>query len=230
MNYTLVMSSKNVKTGPIPVSMTSAESCPNVCELKNNGLCYAKNGPLSWTWNKLTNGKIGMNFKDFISGIKSIPKGQIWRHNQSGDASGKNDKINFNHLKSLVAANRGKRGFTYTHYPVINHKFSKENKKAVKYANKNGFTINLSGNNLTHADKLKKLNIAPVVCIIPIGSPDTLYTPAGNKVIKCPAQRKDKNNVTCKSCQLCQKVNRSCIVGFESHGIQKGKVNLIAAN
>lgn len=229
MRYTLTLESKNVKTGPIPVSMTSAESCPKVCPFNGRGKgCYSATGPISWTWNKLTNGKIGGDFKAFLSGVKSLPKGQIWRHNQSGDASGKNDKINSNHLKSLVAANRGKNGFTYTHYPVINHKFAKENKKAINHANKNGFTINLSGNNLAHADKLKKLNIAPVVCIIPIGSPNTVFTPAGNKVIKCPAQQKE--GITCKSCQLCQKVNRSVIIGFEAHGVLKNKVSLIAGN
>ena len=42
-----------------------------------------------------------------------------------------------------------------------------EAKRIIKEANQNGFTVDLSANNLAHADKLKALNIAPVVVVLP---------------------------------------------------------------
>lgn len=235
MNYTLVMSSQNVKTGPIPVSMTSAESCPISCPLNPRGKdkngngagCYASVGPMAWTWNKLTQNKIGVNFSEFISAVKEIPVNQIWRHNQAGDLMGKENKINSNQLKSLVTANKGKKGFTYTHKPVTGQTQAvKNNRKIIKFANNNGFTINLSANNISEVDKLVKLNIGPVVVIVPENSPKTLFTKGGNKVITCPAVY---SNVNCASCKLCSK-QRSVVVAFPAHGTQKNKVNLIASS
>jgi hypothetical protein len=229
MNYTLVVSSKNIKTGPIPVSMTSAESCPKSCPFngKGNG-CYSATGPIAWVWNKLTNGKIGVDFKTFLSGISSIPEGQIWRLNQSGDLPGKSNRINGRQLSQLTKANSGKKGFAYTHKPVTGNSFvARQNRKHIKTANKNGFTINLSANNLREVDRLIKLKIGPVVTVLPENSPKTIFTKDGNKVIVCPAQTSDKN-VTCSSCQLCQKSNRSVTIGFRAHGVAKKKVNLIA--
>lgn len=234
MNYTLVMSSKNVKTGPIPVSMTSAESCPKSCPLNPRGKdkngsgagCYASVGPMAWTWNKLTQNRIGVNFSEFISAVKGIPINQIWRHNQAGDLPGKGNKINSVQLKSLVAANKDKKGFTYTHKPVVGKdKTAQKNRKIIKFANKNGFTINLSANNISEVDKLVKLKIGPVVTIVPENSPKTIFTKGGNKVITCPATY---SNVNCSSCKLCSK-QRSVAIAFPAHGTQKGKVNLIAS-
>lgn len=228
MKFHLVFESGNAKTGPIPVTTSSSETCSSKCPLKNKG-CYANSGNLAFHWRKVSQEKRGDDFNVFVKKLSDLPFNQLVRLNQAGDLPGKNDRINGKMLDKVVKAGQNKKFFTYTHKNCLGNSYvAKQNKKHVKEANRNGVTINLSGNNLTHADKLKKLNIAPVVCIIPIGSPDTLYTPAGNKVIKCPAQSRD--NVTCKSCQLCQKVNRSVMVGFESHGIQKGKVNLIANN
>lgn len=51
-NVQLTMKSSNVKTGPIPVSTTGAQSCPNACSLKGSG-CYAEGGPLGMHWRKV---------------------------------------------------------------------------------------------------------------------------------------------------------------------------------
>ena len=225
--FHLTLKSDNAKTGPIPVSTSSRETCGD-CVFKGKGGCYGENYPIKYHWNKVSNGQRGIEYKEFISQIKKLPDNQFWRHNQIGDLPGKGNRINGKQLNSLVKANSGKRGFSYTHKPVLGNSFvAKQNRKHIKASNQNGLTINLSGNNLNHADKLKKLNIGPVVVVLPLGSPNTVFTPAGNKVIVCPAQQKD-TTVTCKSCQLCQKTNRSVIVGFISHGVAKNKVNLVA--
>lgn len=227
MFYHLTLVSNNQKTGPIPVSTSSNQTCPIVCPLKNNG-CYSSSGKMVFHWNKVSNGLRGSNFNEFLLKIKSLPQNQFWRHNQSGDLMGKHNRINGKELSQLTKANSGKKGFTYTHKPVTGNSFvARQNRKHIKAANENGFTINLSANNIGEVDKLVKLKIGPVVTVVPENSPKTIFTKSGNKIIVCPAQSSEKN-ITCSSCQLCQKSNRSVIVGFRAHGTAKKKVNLIA--
>lgn len=150
-------------------------------------------------------------------------RGQLWRHNQAGDLPGINESINTVELNELVQANKGRRGFTYT------HKYNdSSNHASIKSANDNGFTINLSANTLEHADKLAKLNIGPIVTILPSNTTSNVYTPEGRKVVVCPAT--NRANVTCSSCGLCQRANRSIIIGFPAHGIQKKKVDSIVSS
>jgi len=125
----------------------------------------------------------------------------------------------------LVKANMGKLGFTYTHYDVINNK---TNRDLVSQANKDGFTINLSANNIDHADKLKALNVGPVAVVLPssVQGNQKLTTPNGNKIVVCPATYRD--DVSCKSCGLCA-MQRDAIVGFPAHGVQVKRADKIAA-
>ena len=211
--YHLTRISSNVKTGKIPVSTTSADSCPDSCPLKTAG-CYAKSGKLSMHWNAVTANKRGTSFDDFIEQIRRLPRGQLWRHNQAGDLMGLNETIDNESLERLVNANRGKHGFTYTHKPM-----TPENAAAIKAANLNGFTINLSANSLNHADQLKALKVAPIAAIIPSDSPKTFKTSAGHKVVTCPAQTSDR--VTCEKCKLCSLSSREYIIGFLPHGTGK---------
>ena len=56
--FHLTLKSSNRKTGKIPVSVTSAHSCPDHCPLKKNG-CYEEGGPGAINWRKVTNGERG---------------------------------------------------------------------------------------------------------------------------------------------------------------------------
>ena len=215
-NVHLTKVSTNVKTGPMPVSTTSKTSCPQNCSLKGNG-CYAESGPLGIHWAAVTNGKRGTDWKTFCNEIAKLPKGIVWRHNQAGDLPGDGLSINVHLLNMLIAANKGKKGFTYTHYDAINNE---SNAEWVSVANKHGFTINLSAESYAEADQLAELNIGPVVTIQAEGMPHTTYTPKGRKVITCPATYMD--NVSCYSCKLCQKQDRP-IIAFPVHGTSKKK-------
>lgn len=214
-NYHLTLQSGNAKTGKIPVSTSTATTCPDTCPLKQGG-CYAKSGPLGLHWQAVTNGKRGNSWDDFIKQIESLPAGQLWRHNQAGDLPGENLAIDVQALNQLVTANIGKRGFTYTHKPT-----TPENLKAIRHANQNGFTINLSANNSAHADQLIALNAGPVVTILPENSNKVGFTPAGNKIVVCPAQTNTKTS--CADCKLCQRADRDYIIGFIVHGSGKKK-------
>lgn len=220
MQVHLTLKSANVKTGAIPVSTTEKKSCPPGCPHVKT--CYAKQGPLALHWNKVSNKDRGSSWNTFINQIKQFDPGQLWRHNQAGDLPGAGNKIDKVKIQSLVSANNAAQalGFTYTHKPVLGRDpIAKENKVIIKNANKAGFTINLSADNLAQADKLVKLNIGPVVTLLPEDYQDKSITPAGNTVIVCPAQTRD--NVSCSTCKLCANVNRSVIIGFKAHGTAK---------
>lgn len=213
--------SRNAKTGPIPVTTSSAETCPDACPLKKNG-CYADGGPLGLFWRKVTERKAGLAFADAIAQIRALPKGTLWRHNQSGDLAGAGDQIDATALDQLVGANRGKRGFTYTHKPV----HSLANQLAIRAANAAGFTINLSANTLAEADRLAALQIAPVVVVLPADATRATTTPEGRKVAICPATISE--GVTCATCGLCALRDRKAIIGFPAHGSAKRKAEAVA--
>ena len=201
--------SGNRKTGPIPVSASSRATCPPSCPLKSRG-CYGENWPMRLHWDALDAGERGMEWGDFLSQVRALPPRQLWRHNQVGDLPGLGDSIAPGPLAELVSANEGKRGFTYSHKPP-----SGANLRAIRAANADGFTINLSANNLAHADKLAKTGL-PVVAIVPAGTPARFFTPDGRRGMVCPAQLRDE--ITCKTCGLCAIAGRGVIVGFLPHG------------
>ncbi len=229
MYYVLKAVSGNRKTGPMPVSTSNSSTCPDACPIKLKG-CYAKYGPTGMAWRNVDNGKAkdAVEWPQFIRQVKALSRGSLWRHNQAGDLNGINDVIDGLKLVELAKANKGKRGFTYTHYDVLHkdHAVRMSNQTSVSEAMRFGFTINLSGNDITHADKLKALNIAPVVVLMPRDAEKVSYTPAGNKVVICPAENTDK--VNCMSCGLCQVVDRDYIIGFRAHGTAAKTVELIA--
>lgn len=230
--FNLTLVSANRKTGPIPVSMSTKETCPDACPFKNGG-CYGLGGPVNIHWNRLTQKKKGQLWKDFTDTVKKkIPQGQIWRHNAVGDLVGENNNIDSAALKLLVSANKGKRGYTYTHKPVLSSESVSEeqaenNQKAISHANKNGFTVNLSADTLDQADKKASLGIAPIVVVLPSTTKETCFTPQGRKVIVCPATLND--SINCEKCKLCSR-QRSVIVGFPAHGISKNKVDVIISS
>ena len=224
--FHLTRSSSNEKTGPIPVSTSPASTCPDSCPLKGNGCMVI--GPFKWHWDKVSRGERGSAWEVFLDELRTLPRGQLWRHNQAGDLPGNNEEISSEFLKDLVRANQGRKGFTYTHKPVLSEQAGpvESNRAAIKEANAQGFTINLSANGLNHADKLAALGIGPVCTILPDQNPVNRTTPQGRKVVVCPAQTRD--NTTCASCGLCQRADRSVIVGFMPHGSQQKKALAIA--
>jgi hypothetical protein len=224
----LTLKSRNAKTGPIPVSITSANSCPASCPFNRGNGCYAAGGPLAINWGRVNDGKFGGGWESFCDKVAALPMGQLWRHNQAGDLPGEGETIDAGALMSLVAANRGKRGFTYTHKPMDNP----SNRACVKQANADGFTINLSANNLSHADRLAALGIAPVTVVLPAdvdgAKVKTVSTPGGRTVTVCPATYRD--DVSCASCGLCAVRDRKVVVGFPAHGATKRKASAVASN
>jgi hypothetical protein len=230
--------SSNAKTGPMPVSTTGKDTCAPSCPFAGNG-CYAESGPLAFLWNAMTkagenaefkNGRATMRTTDWSGLCKSVaelPAETLWRHNQAGDLPHNGGKIDATRVAALVDANEGKRGFTYTHHNALQ---DSDNRAVVADANARGFTINLSGNNLRHADALADLGVAPVVTVLPstVAGKADITTPKGRKVVVCPATYRE--DVSCATCGLCGVRDRKVVVGFPAHGTGKKKADAAHAN
>lgn len=218
MSVTVQITKKsgNSKTGPIPVTTTSSESCPSACPLKGSG-CYAESGPLALHWRKVTAGERGGEWDELTDFVRDLPPAQVWRHNQAGDLPHNDQTIDADKVAALVEANHGRRGFTYTHHDMS----LPGNADVVREANLGGFAVNLSGNNPEHADELAELGIGPVVTVLPSDATGTMRTPAGRRMIACPATQRD--DVDCESCKLCANPRRTVIIGFPVHGTSKKK-------
>ena len=217
--------SGNIKTGPIPVTSSPRSSCPGSCPLKGNGGCYGEDFRLKSFWDRVDSGaaKNLLNWDQLCLTIRALPKGQLWRHNQVGDlptSNGNNESIDLGMIKRLAKANRGRKGFTYTHKSPHHE----ENDIAIKEANDLGFTVNLSANSLSQADEYASLGIAPVVVTVPASHPKVSRTAQGRKVVICPAQQID--DLDCARCGLCAKSDRAMIIGFRAHGLKKKALSL----
>jgi ferredoxin len=212
--------STNAKTGPIPVSTVEASTCPPTCEQFDT--CYAKFGPLKIHWDKVNSGQRGISWESFCEKISRLPKNQLWRHAQAGDLPGNGKTIDHDALLQLVEANHGRRGFTYTHYPLG----GMHNLLCVEEATRRGFTVNVSCDSLATADKMSDITDVPLVVVLPsTTTAHYLRTPAGRKVVVCPATYRD--DMQCINCGICADASPDrAVIGFPAHGTKKRVIDI----
>jgi len=227
--------SKNIKTGEIPVSRSSRSTCPIVCPLRGSGGCYGEGGNCRFHWDRVDASAYNSvsNWSSFCQSVAEMDPDSvtIWRHNELGDLRPEQDNPDRICAESAamlcqansVGANRG--GFTYTHHDVLGEtgeENAAHNRTVIQAMNESGFTVNLSADNLAEVDALAELEIAPVVCVLPMGTDKPVKTPAGRTVGICPATVRD--DVTCATCKLCQR-QRKGVIGFPAHGARKAKLS-----
>jgi hypothetical protein len=209
--FHFIRSSSNRKTGPLPVTYSARSTCPPSCP-HIGADCYAEDFLTRMTWDKVA--QRGHDIAAHARAIASLPPGQAWRMNVAGDLPGPGETVDAYQLGEIVKANKGRRGFTYT------HKHSPDALMWIRHANAWGFTINLSADDAGHADQLAATDAGPVVCIVPSDTPEISYTPEGRQIVICQAQTRD--GATCESCgnfqPWCSRADRSFIVGFRAHG------------
>jgi len=240
--------SGNAKTGPMPVASSQSFTCPPACGAFFD--CYAKFHYIARHWRRLDSEDCGnlYTWAEFLTRLRRMPKGQLWRHNEKGDLPGEGNAIDHDALRQLVKANRGRNGFTYTHKPVFagsytvtgNDKQSQSsevseatataNRAAIAEANAGGFTVNLSADTLADADRKAALAIGPVTVMLPSDATGGVRyrTPEGRKVTTCPAalDRNEGRDINCAMCALCQRPERSGLIGFPAHGTAKKRASL----
>lgn len=227
-NIQFVKKSSNAKTGPIPTTTSGRDTCPQACPFNNGNGCYADAGYYTrMNWDKVTNGERGGTLEELCEAVAKLPEGQLWRHNVAGDLKGNDNWIDYMALLDLVKANKGRRGFTYTHYPVTDHKHAQMNVDAIEMSMIGGFTVNVSANSVAHAVQIKdEYPHLPVAAVVPSDHGNDTRTIDGVKFITCPATYKD--NVTCATCKLCSVADRDSVIAFPAHGSQTKKADIIA--
>lgn len=214
--------SRNRKTGPIPVTITSRETCPVGCPWRGEG-CYAENHLVGMHWRRLSAGR-GLSWEVFMGRLKEMSAGQLWRHNEAGDLPGRGDVIDGGLFEEMLEASLHTRGFTYTHKPVCGSGATEmSNRALISRALDRGFVVSLSADGFEHADVLAELQVAPVVVVVPKRAGPVNKTPAGRRVVVCPALK--RADVTCETCQLCAQGRRTCIVSFPAHGVFAARVS-----
>jgi len=230
--YHITPKSANSKTGPLVVTTSARATCWSGCAFFLSG-CYALGGKLGIHWQAVSKGERGQIWPDFLRDLAAAlarNPAKIWRHNQAGDLPGDGARIDRTALLQLARVSRdsGRVGFTYTHKPLLPGQAPEAaaNLRALREAARAGFVVNASANNPGHADLLADLGL-PVCVTVPEETPATSATPAGRKIIVCPAQQKD--GVTCATCGLCSKAARSVIIGFRFHGASKRKAEAAGA-
>ena len=218
--YHFTPKSSNAKTGPIAVTTTSNDSCPSTCPFNNGGGCYAASGPLALHWRAVSTGKRGGDLSYLTAAVAhaKLPEGSLVRLNQAGDLPHNNGIINFEVLRQIEAIFTGLRPFTYTH-----HKQNRQNLLSVQWANLAGLTVNLSCDSEAQAS-LRHREGFPSVCVVRSDDARRSWVDAdGVRFQTCPAQLKE--GVTCQTCRLCTRADRSCVVAFRAHGTGKRKVD-----
>jgi hypothetical protein len=223
LRFHLTRVSRNMKTGPIPVSTSSRDICPDSCSLKKSG-CYAERGPIALHWNKVT--KTGVSFVEFLKQVSDLPRRQLWRYGQAGDLPPDPEDV-----KKLAVANGRRPAIVFTHRRDI---------EAYKEVEALGLHINLSADNLSEADTLAKTGLSVVVVLSSffhkkkdetlreyrsrIGGHMSLETPEGRTVAICPATYYDTD---CSRCQACARRRPGgTIIGFPAHGSGAKRVDL----
>ena len=104
--------SLNQKLGGIPASWSERGTCPPSCGLYEAG-CYASYGKLGFHWKNVT--RDGLPWEGFLEKVRGLEESQVWRHNVAGDLQGSGQQLDVKRFTELVEANRGRRGFTFTH-------------------------------------------------------------------------------------------------------------------
>jgi len=236
--FLLTVKSNNKKTGPMAVSTSPMDTCPSACPFKENG-CYSNYGPIKIWWKKCSDveEETLTAYLSFLDRVRALPKGEYFRHNQGGDLLPFSPtRLAMGPAYDLVEAASHVRGFSYTHFPMLwdDYKFYPDespipssldigiNRETVETMNANGFTVNISCNSIDHADRIIDSNLkAPVTTVLPKSyetQDKAIMTPAGNRLVVCPAMTRGK---TCTECGLCMWANRRAIVGFPAHGTGK---------
>jgi len=253
MKVQFVEVSQNAKTGPIPASIVERDSCWPGCALYENG-CYAESGALGIHWDRVSRGLAGGSWSEFCDKVAALRPGRLWRYAQAGDLPGYGAEIDVTLLEELVDANAGKHAIAFTHKPALgDDPVPVRNRQLIAAAIDAGFTINLSGDNPAHADRLAELGIAPVVTVLARAYArrairhrfkrrrdewaETIgewrdrtaslprYTPAGRRIAVCPATYSD---ATCKTCGACARI-RDAVIGFPAHGAWRKVETAMAA-
>jgi len=210
--------SGNKKTGPIPVTTTSRNSCPPTCGARP--FCYGMLGPIALHWDKVSDGSRGKGWRDHLADLATLPVFSPLRINQVGDLPHSAGKISRRYLVALLSVikKRKLQAWTYTHHDLAKG----ENAELLRRAFRSGLTINVSTESVAAADAAIAAGLPATITVPSTETRNTWRTPERNLVMVCPAQRRETD---CSQCMLCHKRGKRVVIAFTAHGTRKKKAD-----
>ena len=220
----LTRRSGNEKTGVMAVTTNSQNTCSRSCSFHpdNGGGCYAWSGyHLRNHWQKVSTGDRGKPWREHLADLAALPAGEKLRLCQAGDFPATGQNISERYVRALAKAVRHLKAWSYTHHPL-----TPSNLKLLRFLNRQGVTINASTETESDADAAVAAGLPAVLAVDSEESRAQWNTAAGNRVIVCPAQRRE---TTCADCMLCHKRGRRVVVAFLAHGTGKRRAQAAIA-
>lgn len=213
--------SSNQKTGDIPQVYSARTSCPVDCPMR--AACYAAHGKCALVLARCdspddvrhvrTFGELRAQIAKSARRAQKIGARLLIRHGVSGDfARPGTNLIDRRYLLRLADCYAGA-AYGYTHcIPCA------ANDRALDAALAADFPVSYSCETMQQADDVVARHQRAVL-VWPADKPVPAKTPAGNRLVVCPAQTHD--NVQCCTCRLCANKNRKTIIVFLAHGATK---------
>lgn len=202
---TITVKSGNRKTGPITTISRSSKTCPTTCPFLDNG-CYGA-GRMWAQVNKAARTTDDLPvphdlIRDRVLGDVTLP--------EAGD-----DRIDMSYIADVNdwAQMHGSTVFGYTHsrlpeiasgalfrsaFPSYAMNVSCETVDEVAHAVSNGWDAVIASDDVEHGQMV-----------------------GDKRIVQCPATARD--DVTCDTCRLCAKTDRTAVVWFPLHGVQVRK-------
>lgn len=204
--YLFFATSSNRKTGNIPQTWSSRNTCPPRCSFKKSG-CYGDNHGPCFTWNKVD--VEGIDIYTLIDRVqRSTYRGQLIRHNIAGDMCiPDTNRLDIDEVKHLCQAYKGRKAYTYTHAELTPEAIA-----CIKDAQQKGFVINVSCESDAEVKFARLHGLNAVLSVPYMDKKKTVRD--GIEYRLCRSEEGYK----CAECRLCAKKNRKSVICFPAHG------------
>lgn len=218
-NTHMVAMSGNTKTGPMPVTYRTADTCPTSCPFlpANQGGCYGS-GRIFGIAAKYAS---ELTVEKAASILARSPRGAKYlRDRVVGDVVANDGSFDITYVETIagVARDAGLIPFGYTHH------WGAMTADDVARTVTSGYVMNASCETADDITRAVSLGMPAVVTGDAWADGDVV---AGRRIVTCPAQTRD--DVDCSSCGLCAKPNRAATVRFLVHGPTKMAARAIDA-
>lgn len=210
-NVHLVADSGTSKTGRMPVTYRTSDSCPTTCpflpkSLGGNGGCYGTGRIFGIAAKYVAT----LSVDAALAKLKRMPKGsRFMRDRVVGDLVTPAGEFDMPYVKVIahVANTAGLKVYGYTHaWPIMTA-------ADVADVAESGYVLNASCETESDVKRAVSLGMPTVLAGDSWIDGEMI---GGRRIVTCPAQTRD--DVNCASCGLCAKPDRACTVRFLLHG------------
>lgn len=215
-NTHIVAQSGNSKTGPMPVTYRTADTCPTDCpflprSLGGAGGCYGTGRIFGIAGKYATL----MSESQAVAKLGRAPRdARFMRDRVVGDLVTPDGSFDRDYVQAIARV-AGKVGLTVFGY---SHAWRLMSADDVAETSASGYVLNASCETESDVREAVLLGLPTVLAGDSWTDGDMV---AGRRVVTCPAQTRD--DVSCSTCGLCAKPNRACTVRFLVHGTARAQ-------